>query len=107
MKTFKNNREDALKWWSELTTEEKIFITGRIMPDRNAFQLTGKEIEKIYNSPSINPSNTTDNDKTFMVYNRYTIEVEFEGSIEKCHDFIANYGGGWWALEIGPKYSAE
>lgn len=34
------------------------------------------------------------------VYNEYTLEVEFTGTLEQCQEYIANYGGGWSALAI-------
>lgn len=33
-----------------------------------------------------------------VVYNTYTGEVLFMGTPDECQQFIANYGGGWAAL---------
>lgn len=61
MNAIKNNREEAMKWWNALTTQEKIFIADKLAPYRYALSLTGREIEKIWMALFGNPSNTTDN----------------------------------------------
>ncbi len=43
----------------------------------------------------------------FEVYNMYTEEIEFTGSIDECEIFIANYGGGWAALRLRSKGNSE
>lgn len=37
-----------------------------------------------------------------VVYNKYTGEELFKGTPDECQNFIANYGGGWAALDIRP-----
>lgn len=49
-----NTRELALKWWRDLTNEEKFFevVSGKELilgyPDRTPDSLTGREIEVLY-----------------------------------------------------------
>ena len=51
MKEEKQNRVSAIRWWKELHSYDKLVFCKKNMPeDRDYRFLTGREIEKIYNS---------------------------------------------------------
>lgn len=51
MKEEKKNRVSAINWWRGLPSYDKLVFCKKNMPeDRDYRFLTGREVEKIYNS---------------------------------------------------------